>query len=50
MLLLVRQQDRRGYTMTLVVEYRYDILSPEGEVDSVVSHRLEQYSLGPVGG
>jgi len=43
------KHDQRGYTMTLVVEYRYDVLSPTGELDSVVSHRLEHYSLGPIG-
>jgi hypothetical protein len=43
------RQDRRGHTMTLVVEYRHDVLLPDREIDSVVSHRLESYSLGPVG-
>jgi hypothetical protein len=41
------QTDNRGYTISLVVEYRRS--TSRDNSDQVVTHRLESYSLFPVG-
>jgi hypothetical protein len=41
------KRDGRGYTITLVVEYRH--YAGADDVDKVLTGRLEEYSLFPVG-
>jgi hypothetical protein len=42
------KRDRLGRPYTLVVEYRYTFYAND-EITTVVTHRLEEYSLSPVG-
>lgn len=42
------KEDPRGFTITLVVEYRY-VLYREDQIETTVTHRLESYSLFGVG-